>query len=259
MNSHARRPAAALAALGLAATFALAAHAPEGCSVALEGDPATEDDDVFACEQQQWFHTAATPANNIGHVDASDTHGRATFDANPPAGSVTGGNGGGYLGWSTLLVGFDDDVTDAVFTGQFTGTIDSMDFDVHLLVDSITTLDSLPGLVYEGDYPIDLDVTIDGVAVHSTADEPLRVHFGPEENSNAGAYRLDFALTDIAELFDRFDLANGEDTEHEIEVRIGSAFLDEVWIMAFDTTEVPGGITFNPVVLPERSTVVSVS
>ena len=53
------RSAATIAALGLVASLGIAA-ADGDCYVALEGDPTTTEDDVLACEEQHWFHRAAT-------------------------------------------------------------------------------------------------------------------------------------------------------------------------------------------------------
>lgn len=235
MNSHARRPAAALAALGLAATFTLAAHVPEGCYVALEGDPATEDDDVIACEEQHWFHRATTHAGNVGYVDPTGTHGLATFDTSPPAGSVTGGNGGGYL--ATQGLGQDPDLLEAQFSGTFTGVLDRVDIDLHQLV---ATEDEL-----QGEVTIQVIIEVGGAQI-ADFDEVV-VPTVVEEASAAGSTRADFAVTGLAERFAQFGgvLPNDADTTHEITLKIRENWTDNAAIWAFDTTEVPGGITFN--------------
>lgn len=249
-----RRPAAALAALGLAATFSLATtHAPEGCYVALEGDPATEDDDVIACEEQHWFHRATTHASNLGHV--ADPHGLPTFDTNPPAGSVTEGNGGGYGSWATLLVDGDDGLLDAPFTGTFSGVIDRLDIDLHFLASAYGAGAEAGLQIPES---LDIAVALDGTEVFSATD--VNVTTVVEEASEAGSRRADIAITGLAELLDGYGLDNGPDTEHTVQLTIGPGpYADNAYILAFDTTEVPGGIGFNRVDIPAGTVVLDAS
>lgn len=233
MSSPTRRTTAALAALGLAATFTVAAHVPEGCYIALEHDPAIEEDDVIACEQETWFHRATTHAGNVGFVDPTGTHGLATFDTNPPAGSVTGGNGGGYL--ATQALDNDGDLVEAEFTGTFTGVLDNLDIDLHTLVGSESNA--------QDNQSIRVVLTVDGATIHSG--DMLDVPAVVEEASAAGSLRLDFGITGIAGLLDRFNLPNDPDTEHTVTLEVGVHYTNHVVVFAFDTTEVPGGITFN--------------
>lgn len=237
----ASRTVALFAALGLAASFSIAA-ADGDCYVAIENDPTTTEDDVLACEQQTWFHRPTTHVANAGYVEPA--HGIATFDTTPPAGSVTGGNGGGYAAWSTLLVGGDDALTDARFEGTYTGVLDRLDVDLHMLVDSFSRL-GVP-------QTLDIDVLINGAAVFSAGE--VEVTGVTEENSSAGSLRLDFAITGLAEHLASFGYPNGPDATHEVTLVVGAFYLDQVTIFAFDTTEVPGGIGFNRKDIPAGTT-----
>ena len=238
------RTAAALAALGLAAGLTVAA-APDGCYVALDHDATTEADDVIACEEQHWFHRSTSHAGNLGYVDPSGTHGLATFDTNPPAGSVSGGNGGGYL--ATQALGQDPDLLEAQFSGTFTGVLDRMDIDLHQLV---ATEDEL-----QGEVTIQVIVEVAGAEIVNF--DEVVVPTVVEEASAAGSTRADFAITDLAARFEQFGgaLPNAPDTTHEVTLKIRENWSDNVAVWAFDTTEVPGGITFNAVEL-EPGTVV---
>lgn len=234
------RAAAAIAAVGLAATFSIAAHAPEGCYVALEGDPAIEDDDVFACEQQTWFHAAETPATTVAHLDPTGTHGVATFDTSEPAGSVTGGNGAGYF--NTQAGGLGDQFFTAQFDGSFTGVIDRVDVDLH-------TLGGVrPNPTADLRILVDIAVIIDGTEVLI---EEVYVDAVPEESSSAGAQRLDFAITGLASRLAALGVANDETTEHEVTLVFREFPTISGTLYVFDTTEVPGGITFNPPALAD--------
>lgn len=245
------RPAAALAALGLAATFSIAAHAPEGCYVAIEGDPATEDDDVIACEEQTWFHGATTLAGNVGYVDPSGTHGLATFDTNPPAGSVTGGNGAGYIVTGANIVD-GTAPTRATFSGTHTGVLDRMDIDLHVLADFYEVLDEVP--VYDIGLPMSFEIHVDGAPVFRATN--IRTDPVVEEASAAGSKRIDLAITGLAERLALVSFENGPETVHTVELVVQPGGSDQATILAFDTTEVPGGIGFNRVEIPQGTIVV---
>ncbi len=237
------RPLAATAALGLFASLAVAAVPGPGCYVALANGPGT-DDDVIACEQQQWFHKATTLATNVGFVEPS--HGLATFDTKPPAGSVTGGNGGGYV--ATQALGQDPDLVEAEFDGSYTGVIDSLDVDLHILAGTENTL--------QGDTSIRVELHVDGVPVWSG--DLINLKTNPEPASAAGSKRLDFAFTGIAQLLKTYGIANGPDTVHQVKLEVGEHWTDNIVAFAFDTTEVPGGIGFNRVTLAPNTTVTKV-
>lgn len=219
-------------ALVFGAFGGIAADAPEGCYVVDEADPATTDDDVFACEQQTYFHAAETKFSNLGTI-APDAHGLPSWDENPPAGSVQGGNGAGFLSNSTIYQGNGGSEGSAVFEGTFTGPLDVMDVDLHLLGPVPITADAY-----------NVRVEIDGGDAFVNAGEVTIV---PQEEPNAtgAAQRLDFAITNIYDTLKRWGTVDGE---HTIRIEVEPTYLvNDTAVFVFDTTEVPGGITFNPV------------
>lgn len=238
------RSAATIAALGLVAGLGVAA-ADGDCYVALEGDPATTEDDVLACEEQHWFHRSTSHGGNLGFVDPTGTHGLATFDTNPPAGSVSGGNGGGYV--ATQALDNDGDLLEAEFSGTFTGVIDSLDVDLHTLAGTESN--------QQGNLSLRVNLTVDGIPLF--AGDLIDVPSEVEEASAAGSLRHGFAITGIASMLDRYNFANDADTTHEVLLEVGVHYTNHVVVFAFDTTEVPGGITFNAIE-PDASVVMSV-
>lgn len=238
------RTRALLAAMTLLPTALIGlAMTPEGCYVAIEGDPTTTDDDIVACEQQTWFHGAETKASNAGNIDPDVPHGSATFDTTPPAGSVTDGEGAGYVTNSVLTQTAGGDTLAATFTGTFTGHIDAVDVDLHVLAE-------LP--ITANDFNVEL--AIDGFAVASFAEVLIP---RTEDPDTAAATRMDFVIPGLAGFVNEY---LGGDTEHTVTLRIEPTYIvNDTTVFAFDTTEVDGGITFNPLTIEDGTTVLSAS
>lgn len=233
---------AGLLALPLALT-AVAAETPETCYVALEGDPDTAEDDVLACELQTWLHASTTKVSNLSDVDAQPPVG---FDENEPTASVTAGAGAGALGSGVPRAAGETTGSSLVVEGTFTGPIDVLDFDLH----AIAPLSP----VYTPD-DIALTVEIDGVPVMTHGTQRI-VNVKPAPNATSPAtFQLDFAVTNIATYFELAGLDLSPDAEHTVRVVAQPWFVNSGnWIWVFDTTEVPSGITFNPVVIDPDAT-----
>lgn len=138
---------------------------------------------------------------------------------------------------------------DATFEGVYTGVLDRLDVDLHILVDSFTRLGN--------EQTLDIEVEVNGAPLGVFAETPIMPV--PEEASQAGSVRLDFAVTGLAEVLDRYNLPNTADTAHQVRLKVGAFYLDQVTVYAFDTTEVPGGIGFNRVDIPQGTVVLDAS
>lgn len=237
-----------LAILPLAAVSLASTEAPECYLIDLAGTPDDTSDDVEACELETWFHRADTPA---GNVEALGAESYPTFDTNPPAGSVTAGNGGGYLGSSIVNVADPGSPTSGVrFVGEFDGVMDVMDITLHGFYNGYG---STGGPTDRRAHTIDLYLAIDGVQVVSGTE--VSVGTSEAETANA-AHQFDFAVTGLAQLMDvfGFDLT----ATHTIELTVVPKYVNTnpVALYVYDTTEVPGGILFNPSEIDEKATVV---
>jgi hypothetical protein len=203
--------------------------------------------------QANWLIALATTTNLYG--------GATAWNTTQPSQSVTEGAGCGAfdVGWST------NEIYDAVFEGTFTGNLRDLTVRIHEFASNQTRsgaskqLKIFAAIDGEPIFPIGgQEGTYEGRNVSVT---PTRV--------NSGATDLyEFSITNIGYAQDIFDsqgkpidvetggmaLEDGNgSTEHTLRLFIGgeSAPLEgdpptglQMW--AWDTTEVPSGITFNP-------------
>lgn len=192
-------------------------------------------DEYELCTVQTYFHRATTHATNAGFV--APQHGLATFDTTEPAGSVATGNGGGYV--ATQALGNDEGLTEVVFTGEVTGVVDVVDVDLHILASNEDAV--------LGGQTVTVELMI-GDEVYEVASEvSLPTREAPAANA---ARQIDFAFTGLASQFS--DLAY--DTVRDVTLSVRSTFTDAAVVFAFDTTEVPGGISFNPATVDPSAT-----
>lgn len=229
------RTAAALLVLPLALS-AVAFNTPEGCYVALEGDPATTEDDVHACELATWLHASDTKVSNLSDLGVQPPVG---YDTEAPTQSVQDGAGAGAFGSGlTRAQAGEDTASSLKVAGTFTGPIDVMDFDLHAIA---------PGFAAYKIDDIDLKITIDGITLVPSGTQRI-VNFRTAPNGSAPAtVQLDFAITNLAALMEFVDMDLSPEAEHTIEITVQPWFVDSGnWVWVFDTTEVPSAITFNP-------------
>lgn len=237
-----------LAAVPLAAMSFATTDAPPCYAVDVAGTPDDTTDDLEACELETFFHRAETPA---GNVEALATGSFPTFDTNPPAGSVAGGNGGGYLGSSPVDFAAPRDPAGALtFVGTFEGVIDTLDITLHGFYNGYG---STGGPTNRHPHTLNVYLTVDGIQLLGATQ--VSAGTSPAESANA-AEQFDFAITDIARLMDGFGLTLGG--EHTVELTVAPKYFNTnpVVLYVYDTTEVPGGIVFNPATIDENATVV---
>jgi hypothetical protein len=214
--------------------------------------------------QGVYFHcTGDTPVYNVNwlqEIGASSAY--ATWDTSPPPGSVQDGEGctSADVGWTT------NELYDPTFEGTFTGNLRDMTIKVY---DLVANNDRDQGV------PTNLRIyaEIDGISLfpHGSTEggyDGRSFTVTPSRTNSGLTDMFEFSVTDIGSATEITDAAgnvidvktkgaaleNGEgEIEHTIKILLGiDAFPGEepqttggdLW--AWDTTEVPSGITFNP-------------
>lgn len=196
-------------------------HDPDG--VADNGD------EVELCEVRTYFHQAETKAGNLGGI-APDAHSLPSWDTEAPSASVTAGGGGGTLSANTVTIATEGNEARAAFEGTFTGAVDVMDVDLHL-IDARALSSNTWTFTLE----------LDGWEI-ARVDQAELVPV-PQEGADV-AYRLDFAFTNLLEALrdEQADI----DGEHTFRITAEPWFIPREYpVFVYDTTEVPGGILFN--------------
>ncbi len=229
---------AALAMAAFAFTpVAVDADADGSCHLVRGGDT-TEDasDDVEACRQDVWFHANGTQVDNLDNAQGS----YAVWDTTPPAASVTSGAGNGVLANSALHQQVEpfDDRGAFVAAGTFDGAIDDVIVELYLFTPG-TNIDDTSAPVVRGDYSVDAELTVDGFAVATLADQVVTL-----EDAGDAVQRITFAFRDVSTIM---AMVGSLDGAHEVEVRVHDlAIISDAAVMVYDTTEVPAGMVFNP-------------
>lgn len=212
-------------------------EAEASCTV-IRGAETTDDatDDVEACRQDVWFHAAGLPADNLDNAQGTF----AVWDTTPPAASATGGAGNGVLASSVLhqqATAFDERES-FVAAGSFDGAIEDLVVELYLFTPG-TNVDDPENPVVRGDYSVDAQLRIDGVAIQTLADHVVTL-----EPAGDAVQRITFAFQHLSETI---ELIGELDATHDVEVRVhGTAIISDAAIMVYDTTEVPAGMVFNP-------------
>lgn len=254
----------AVAALSLAG---IAAGTPvEGCYVAIEGDAATADDDVFACETATWI---ADPAGSkVGNLAVADDTRYPTFSDEEPAASVSSGAGAGYLGTSLLQLNEPDvDATGFTIKGEFTGPIDALAITLHGVHSGLGRLPFSPtgpippenpnptAPVERAGMTAYVSLEVDGMPI--IPGQSLAVAFTTDAAPTAAASeRYRATITDLAN--DLYGLDLGAETVHQVTLRVTPRYIntDPAVVYLYGTSEVPSGVVFNPLVLDENVTTV---
>jgi len=190
--------------------------------------PTPDPFDPVLTEQRVFFHCAGdTPVANLNLL----TDGPATWDATPPAGSLTGGQGCAAADPPARNTSTQESPLDAVFTGTAEGNLDSMTVRAYgRFVD---------GRGDQETFTILARVTIDGtVVLPPSAGSTLVVT--PQVGAN-GIALVEFTITNLQSL-----RAEDHGRSHEVTFSLDPWHIEHDAVWLWDAEEVPAGITFNP-------------
>lgn len=243
------RPLLALTVLPLA--FGSVAASSGDCRTADPDGVAGTGDEYELCELQTFFHQAGdSKLGNLGQVNDTVPHGAPFFDENAPTASVDEGAGGGSVSNSAVTQTAGGDQLGAVFEGTFSGYIDAVDVDLHIITPR-------PNPAAANLW--DVELWIDGVAaldLRNVTIVPVPQE-GADYEGQQIAYRLDFAVTGIHDALSTLADPGGE---HLVRLHVEPTYVgNEIVAAVYDTTEVPGGINFNPVTIPAGTVVLGAS
>lgn len=205
-----------------------AEESADTCRLADPDDP----DSSELCREQAWFAPAETKAGNLGALGLT---GLPTWTDEEPTTSVTGGAGGGYLGSPVVDIVFPTSPEAGVtFEGTFTGPLDSLLVTLHAF---------LP-------YKNATDGTKHGFTTELLIDEePIFFAGGPFDVAISPAgdavYEMQFAFTDLLRDIEEY-VGTGPDTEHTIRLNVSPYYVGDEALYVYGTSEVPGGLVFNP-------------
>ena len=209
-------------------------------------------------EERVYFH--CTGATKLYNANYWSLQGHVTgWDTTPPSGSVQGGAGCGGLEYG----GFTNAAYDVAFGGTFTGNVRDLTVEIHqLLLGNIRTATT---------ETLRLQAWIDDKPLFPVGTQPTSgrtVTVTPVRSSTGASERFVFSITNIGYARDVTDpqgnvigvdrggaaLEHGDGSEeHTFLIYVGTHgntqdadVKTKLGAWAWDTTEVPSGITFNP-------------
>lgn len=194
--------------------------------------------------------------------------GRPSWNTTPPSASYTLGGGCGALDPGALRGGFPqaEPIYDAVFRGTFTGNIRNLTIEAHNLL--------LSRARSQETFTIRLQIFVDGERIMPTSGPSLGIPVTPELSSSGLSEKFLISVPDLGctrDVFDEegnlIDVVTGGlmrdhgdgQTVREVEVHLDSHFTDRASAWVWDATEIPTGITFNPLALAGATARPSVS
>lgn len=199
-------------------------------------------------EERVYYHCGGgTKLKNVDYAQG----GLSPWSTAPPAGSAEDGNGCGQLDPSALRNTMaSGGSTDAAYGGTYTGNLQNMTIEMHLLGHSpanatTDTMTVTPWLVIDGETFL--------------ADTTMLTNV-PMVSENSGATRkIEFSITNLGKVTEIKDpqgnvtgltltglAKESASGEHEIQLNVrvrGVGAENALWV--WDATEVPSGITFN--------------
>jgi hypothetical protein len=210
-------------------------------------------------EERVYFHcTGPTKLYNVNRLVLTQPY-ITTWNATPPSQSVQQGAGCGGVEFG----GFSNDVYDVAFQGTFTGNVRDLTIEIHQLL--------LGNARTAATETLRLNAWIDDKPLFPPGTQPTNgrtVTVTPVRSSSGASEKFVFSITNIGYANDVKDaqgnvigvqrggaaLEDGDGTEeHTFLLYIGthgnSTDADvktKLGAWAWDTTEVPSGITFNP-------------
>jgi hypothetical protein len=238
-------------AVRTAATVAIALVAALAVVLPAHADTYTGIQPTFRTENT-FFHCGSTPLSNVNLI----TDGPTGWNTTPPSGSVTDGNGCSGADPGAERGANQETIYDAQFAGSFTGNLRDLTLHLHSFLLSqarqATTFSVRVWLNIDG-----VDVTSGGSTGQTVTVTPVSENMGATEDFEISLWNIGFAnyvydssgnLINVQTGGYATEDGNGE-TEHTIEVTIDSATATQNSLWAWDTTEVPSGISFNPATL----------
>lgn len=222
---------AAAAAAGLAAL-----------AVASGASAATVEKPTFA-KQQVWFNCDGQQTKVVNANNAALSGKVPGWDTSAPTQSVQAGAGCGTADPSLLIATVEDtSVADATWSGTYVGNLDAITVEAY----DIYVGSARGGVTQFGVTP---RLFVDGAAVALT---PANIIVQPAPTSTGAAEKIAFTITGLGltEDLDEDGVADpGPGTlSRKITVQLQSQYFNSTFVSAWvwDTTEVPGGLVFNP-------------
>ena len=189
--------------------------------------------------QRVYFHCGANRLNNVDTLNGSIP----TWDTKPPTASLAGG---GCLNVDSLLGGDQGSPHDASFAGTFTGNV--RDLTVTLYGAHLSSARTGSA------HPFHVRLSVDGHMLLGGATSATAAVLRPSAVSEgSGPFsKYEFSVTDLGKI-----TASGEGSGLLREDGVGATgrryvltvttfYADATNLWAWDATEVPAGITFNP-------------
>lgn len=195
--------------------------------------------------ERTYFHCSApTKLGNVNLVADGSIPG---WNTTPPEGSVSDGNGCGTADVNGVLfvINPQENPTDGVWRGTFTGNLDQLTVHAHCICVGSARSDNAATL--------GVRLAIDGEAITGDGTGSHDVTVVP---ANSGVTQLyEFSVTDIGMVEPNID-EDGDGVgdnpfgkvQHEITLTLDGYDIvtNTLGMWVYDTTEVPSGITFNP-------------
>lgn len=221
-----------LGTVGGATGTAGAQQPDEGCRV-ISG---VEQTARLACEQQTWFTCAgATKVQNASIVQGEIP----SWGTIPPAQSVQQGAGCGTVETNLTSTSNPRNGNDGVWEGTFTGNLDRLTVEIHKIDYGLSRL--------EDSEPLLLWLQVDGADVIPRATE-TSIEVQGERSSTGASIKYEFSITDLGLVT---EAGPGTQTRS---IMLGiRSYADYPGVWVWDTTEVPAGITFNPLEVAAQS------
>ncbi|WP_108667369.1 hypothetical protein [Euzebya rosea] len=205
------------------ALFAIAALALPASATPQPGEPGFE---PTLRTEQTYFH-CASPVK-VQNVDAIQGN-TPSWDTTAPTTSFTAGGGCGF--YDNILSGtaLNGPTNSAIWTGTFTGNLDSIGVELHRLLAGAGGSVTFPALV--------MTLTVDGnVLYDGDVDGFMWI-----ESSTGASESATMTFTDLG-----FLTEHGDGTiERTITLQVDS-YNEAQTAWVFDASEVPAGLTFNP-------------